>query len=244
MCGMEPKLTKDEKKALRQEEWKEKADKERKNKLWKAVFYWSLGGLLLVLGLWALVVFSSGTPTSSTTASPAVTKNDFQTQPAGAKVTLTEYADFQCPACKAYYPLVKQLQSDFGIKLNVVYRFFPLKTIHQNAINSARAAYAASLQNKFWQMHDKLFDTQDSWATLSDPESTYIGYAKDLQLNTDQFKKDYEADTTLTFVNTAYDNATAIGLNSTPTFFLNGKMLTSNPQSYSDFKKVIQDAIK
>ena len=242
---MDEKLTKDEKKALRQEEWKTKAQEEQKRKFWKAVALWSFGGILLVLAIWALVIFSSGTTTQSSTtiAMPKVTAKDFQTHPTGAKATLTEYADFECPACKAYYPVVKQLQQDFGSKLNVVYRFFPLKTIHPNAVNSAKAGYAAALQGKFWEMHDKLFDTQDSWAPLSNPEPTFLGYAKALGLNVPLFQKDYEAATTESFVNDMYNGDVAMGLNATPTFFLNGKEIT-NPQSYQDFKTLIQNALK
>lgn len=242
--AMEPRLTKDEKKVLRQEDTRQKMEAEQKRSFWKKVALWSAAGLLVVLGLWALVIFSTGS--SSPTASiklPPLTKTDYQSNPT-APVTLVEYADFQCPACKAYYPLIKQLQSDFGSKLNVVYRFFPLKTIHQNAINTAKAAYAAGLQGKFWQMHDKLFETQDTWATLPDPEPTLLSYAKDLGLDAAQFKKDYEAGSTLVVVNTAYDADVAMGLNSTPTFFLQGKQILNNPQSYSDFKALIAKYLK
>lgn len=242
---MDQKLTKDEKKALRQEEWKEKAERERKQGLYKTLAYWSFGGLLVILGIWALVAFSGGSSSTSTSAIklPAVTASDFQAGSPSAKATLVEYADFQCPACKAYYPVVKQLQSLYGDKLHFVYRFFPLKTIHRNGVNSAKAAYAASLQSRFWDMHDKLFETQEKWAELADPEATFIGYAKDLSLNTDTFKKDYEASTTLDFVNKSYDTDTSMGLNSTPTFFLNGKQM-DNPNGYQPFKDAIDAVLK
>lgn len=239
---MEEHLTKDEKKALRHQEWEEKAEKERKSQLMKTISYWAFGALIVALGIWALIVFSQGTTTSTASIKiPALTSKDFQSNP-GAKVTLVEYADFECPACKAYYPVVKQVQAQYGSKLNLVYRMFPLKTIHPNAVNSGKAAYAANLQGKFWEMHDKLFDTQDSWAGLPDPESTFISYAKDLGLNTDQFKKDYEASNTDTLVNNSYDQATNIGLNATPTFFLNGTQI--QPASLADFTKLIDNALK
>jgi len=92
-------------------------------------------------------------------------------------------------------------------------------------------------------MHNRLFDTQDSWATLPDPESVFVGYAKDLGLDTDTFKKDYEAQATSDFVNNSYDAALNVGVNSTPTFFLNGKQLT-NPAGYTDFKKLVDEALK
>lgn len=240
---MDERLTKNEKKALRQEKWQEEIRKqETKNKI-QTIGYWALGALLVGLGLWALIAFSSGTTTNTAALKqPPITSSDFQINPSG-KVTLVEYADFQCPACKAYYPVVKQLQKDYGDKLRFVYRMFPLKTVHQNAMNSAKAAYASSKQGKFWEMHDKLFETQTSWATIPDPQATFIGYAKDLGLDTAQFSKDYNSSETIDFVNKSYDTAITIGLSSTPTFFVNGKQI-DNPNGYSEFKKLIDAALK
>lgn len=237
-------LTKDEKKAVRQEEWREKLEKERKSALIKTISYWLIGAVLVGLGIWALVVFSSGTSSSSTTTitPPKVTATDFQTHP-GVKVTLIEYADFQCPACKSYHPILQQLEKDFGDKLNFVYRIFPLKTIHPNAINSAKAAYSASKQGKFWEMHDMLFDLQEAWATSANPEPIFVSYAKKLGLAEEVFKKDYESQEATDFANTSYDTVTTVGINSTPTFFLNGQQI-DNPQSLDEFKKLIENALK
>jgi len=225
--------------------WQDEAARQKRNDLLTKIALW--GGLAVFLAgsIWALTAASSNNTNSSSAGgltAPKATSKDFQTGPLNAKVTLAEYADFQCPACKAYYPIVKQLTTDFKGKVNFVYRYFPLETVHQNAKLAAQAGYAASLQGKFWQMHDRLFDTQDSWAGLPDPTDTFVGYAKDLGLDTTQFKKDMTAQTTADFVQNAYNQDVNMGLNSTPTFFLNGKQLTS-PQSYQAFKDVLSQAL-
>jgi protein-disulfide isomerase len=247
---MEPKLTKEEKKQLRKQErqdWEKQLDSEKRSSLLKKIALWGGVALFLVLGVWG--IYAASTQPSSTTSQqsnitlPKVTASDFQTGSPTAKVTLVEYSDFQCPACKAYYPVVKQLQKDYGDRLHFVYRFFPLENIHKNAAVSAEAGYAASKQGKFWEMHDKLFETQDSWAPLPDPTDTFVGYAKDLGLNVDQFKKDYSSDTAQKFVNDSYQTALNMGLQGTPSFFLNGKFI-DNPQGYQPFKDVIDQALK
>lgn len=202
--------------------------------------------VILIIGLWALIGAVNNSPSPQTPSkienlSP-VSQSDFVKGDGKAKVILIEYADFQCPACRSYFPLAKQLSSEFSKDLKVVYRFFPLTTIHQNALISAQAAYAAGLQGKFWEMHDKLFENQSSWSGLSNPKDIFVDYAKKLNLNIDKFKKDLEADSTKEFINKAADNATAIGINSTPTFFVNGKHI-QNPTGYDEFKKIIQDDI-
>src|SRR5688572_27110761 len=90
-----------------------------------------------------------------------------------AGVTLTEYGDFACPACYQYYPLLKQVKAKYGDQLKFQFRHFPLTEIHQNALISARAAEAAGLQGKFWEMHDKLYETQPAWRDHTNPSQFF-----------------------------------------------------------------------
>lgn len=230
--------------------WQDDLARQQRNNLLTKVALWGGLAIFLIGSIWALTVASSSNSNPSNTptlTAPKVTSSDFQSGPANAKVTLIEYADFQCPACEAYYPIFKQLMSDYKGKVNFVYRFFPLETVHHNAQISSQAAYAASLQGNaqenFWKMHDKLFDTQSAWANLTDPTSTFVGYAKSLGLNTDQFTKDMNAGSTVDFVQKAYNNSLNLGLNGTPTFFVNGKQIT-NPQGYQPFKQILDNALK
>jgi protein-disulfide isomerase len=157
-------------------------------------------------------------------------------------VTLIEYSDFQCPACKNYYPIIKQVTAELGAQATVVYRHFPLTTIHQNARAAAEASEAAAKQGKFWEMHDRLFEGQESWAEDRNPQLAFEQYAKDLGLNIEQFNRDREAAEIRQRVERDIQDGNSANINSTPTFYLNGKKMDS-PRTYADFKSAIEQAI-
>lgn len=242
---MEEHLTKDEKKKLRQEEWKKELDQEQKRKLRSRIITWGIGAVILAFAVWFVVALFNqpSTPSTANIKIPAVSSKDLMDGPKEAPLTLVEYADFQCPTCKAYYPIIKQLQQDFKGKLLFVYRFFPLSNIHHNALNSSEAAYAASKQGKFWEMHDKLFETQDTWAESTNARDTFVTYALQLGLNVDEFKKDFNDDSTAKVVADSEQNDIDLGLNGTPTFFLNGKQL-GLPGDHDAFKKLLDEQLK
>jgi len=163
---------------------------------------------------------------------------------AGKKgVTLTEFGDFQCPACKTYYPMVKEVKKIYGDDITFQFRHFPLNQIHPNAFAAARAAEAAGKQGKFFEMHDLLYENQDSWASSSNPSPIFDGFAKELGLNVDQFKTDAASEAVSETINADIKIGQGIGANSTPTFAINGKKIES-PRSINEFKKVIDEAIK
>jgi protein-disulfide isomerase len=176
------------------------------------------------------------------TIDPSILADDQKTGPDSAKVKLIEYADFQCPACKAAEPMVKQLQSDFGDQIQIIYRYFPLKNIHKNAIVAAEAAEAAGKQNQFWGMHDLLFANQAAWADSNTPQDYFVQYAQSLGLNQDQFIQDLHSQAIADKINASYDRALDLGLNGTPTFFLNGNQIAT-PSAYDQFKQMIQDEL-
>lgn len=160
-----------------------------------------------------------------------------------ATVTLVEFSDYQCPACGAYYPVVKQVVGDFKDSLVFVYRNFPLTTIHQNAQIAAAAAEAAGLQGKYWEMHDLLFTNQTDWSGSSTPKDVFTGYAKTLGMNTDQFAKDIDSDAVKKKIDADVADATALGIDATPTFFLGGVKL-DNPASLADFESLLRAEIQ
>lgn len=237
------KLTKKEKRELKKQEWQEKADREKRNALYKKVGAIIGTVLVVIISIVGLIKLAgSSGPSSSGINVPPVSKNDITRGNPKSKVTLIEYSDFQCPACAAYHPLVKQLLSELGDKIYFSYRFFPLTSIHKNALISSQAAYAAKLQGKFWEMHDMLFETQTSWAESDNAADTFTAYAKKLNLDVNKFQKDMNSDEAKNYVADSQNQASSIGINSTPTFFVNGQQIT-NPRSYNDFKKIIQDEI-
>lgn len=210
----------------------------------KKVAIWVGVIVIITASIWGLIsLVNSSSPASSISNLPSVSKEDITTGPKDAKVTITEYADFQCPACAAYHPLVKQLLAEFPKDIYFVYRFFPLTNIHQNALLASQAGFAANLQGKFWQMHDLLYENQKSWATEGNALDIFISYAEKIKLDMDKFKKDITSNEAKKFVEGELNQGISIGVNSTPTFFINGKQI-QNPRSYDEFRKLVQDQIK
>jgi protein-disulfide isomerase len=202
--------------------------------------------ITILATLWGLSALTNITenPSDKPVGTPApVSKQDITLGKAdGAKVTLIEYADFQCPACNTMAGFVRQASADFKDKLFIVYRFFPLVDLHQNAMSSAQTAYAAYKQNKFWEMSELLYQNQEIWSEDANAQKIFTGYAKKLNLNLDQFAKNYSSDATKKFINDQKDESLKINLTYTPSIFINGKLI-QNPQYYEAFKQIIQDAI-
>jgi protein-disulfide isomerase len=148
-------------------------------------------------------------------------------------VVLEEYGDYQCPPCGALYPILKQIESEYGNQLKIVFHQFPLTKVHKNAMTAARAAEAARDQNKFWQMHDRLYRNQDAWKDLDDPRQTFIQYARELGLNVDRFTRDLDSDEVEQRITADMQKGASLGVTGTPTVFIEGRMLryeATNPE--------------
>lgn len=233
------KLSKKEKKELRKLEWQEKAKIEDRNKKFKKYGVWLGVVIIILLVVGGLIAILNSPATTARQANIApVSARDIKEGNPKAKVVIIEYADFQCPACGAYHPIISQLLKDYNGKILYVYRMFPLTNLHPNAQISAQAAYAADKQGKFFQYDDYLFNNQNNWADLSDPTSIFISYAKSLGLDLNKFKADMNSAEAKKYVGDSYQEAISEGLNQTPTFILNGNLI-QNPASYADFKKLI-----
>lgn len=205
-----------------------------------------VGIILVTIAIIGGAIFFLSRPTST----PSVKKEDTKIliredsqkiSSPSASVTLVEFADYQCPACGTYYPLVKQLMGEFAGKINFVYRNFPLDQ-HKNARITAYAAEASGNQNKFWEMNALLFENQSSWSESKNAKEEIINYAKTLGLNLDTFNKDIDSDAIKQKIERDTQDGFTLGVNSTPTFFLNGEKL-QNPASYEDFKTLIKAAL-
>ena len=206
--------------------------------------------ILIVGGVYLMSRGGSTSSPSGSTVSNAILipKGDYETSgiisgnylPAtdSAKVTLVEFGDYECPACGVYSPFVTQLLTDEAGKINFVFRNFPLSQ-HANAQISAQAAEAAGLQGKFWQMHEKIYSSQNDWSSSSDPTSIFIGYAQSLGLDTKKFTSDLNSDTVKNKITSDTNDGTTININQTPTFYLNGAMISNLPGNYNDFKSLI-----
>ncbi|MDP2630175.1 MAG: thioredoxin domain-containing protein [Candidatus Uhrbacteria bacterium] len=200
---------------------------------------------LLVASVFIIVNASASRPSSggsSPVASGEIAVVDASDHVRGnelAQKTLVEYSDLQCPACKAYYPILKDVEKEFGTTVRIVYRHFPLTQIHKNSLAASYATEAASKQGKFWEMHDMLFEKQELWSSGENVAETFVGYAKELGLDTEKFKTDMGSQDVKDRVKRDMNSGTAAGVPGTPTFFLNGKQIDS-PRSFEAFRALLQ----
>jgi protein-disulfide isomerase len=146
-----------------------------------------------------------------------VTERDHAQGPASAPVTLVEYGDYECPHCGRAYPIVKQVQEALGPHLRFVYRNFPLREVHPHAQHAAEAAEAAAVQNRFWEMHDLLFEHQRA---LDDAHLQQ--YAQSLGLDEARFTDALTSHAFAATVRHDFTGGVRSGVNGTPTFFING----------------------
>jgi len=143
--------------------------------------------------------------------------------PVNAPVTLEEFGDFQCPPCGLLHPVLKEMEKEFGSQLRVIFRHFPLAQAHPHAIPAARAAEAAGMQGKFWEMHDLIFENQQTWKTAFDARPTFEGYAVKLGLDIGKFRRDITSTAVDQRIALDGRRANALGVTGTPTVFMNGR---------------------
>lgn len=236
-------LTKQERRELRQQEKTKEQRQRQQKRLYRRITLWLLVVLIVGGGTFGMTKLASR---PAQDAGPSITIDainelDWIKGSRDASVVLIEYSDFQCPACAFYYPFLKQFAEEFGNKLVIAYRHFPLPN-HQNAKPATYTAESAGRQGKFWEMHDLLFNNQKEWKDKRNADEDFINYAQTLNLDTEQFKTDFYSKEIKKKIEGAYQNSVRLGLNSTPTFFLNGKKI-SNPRNYEDFRNIIIQAI-
>ncbi len=164
-----------------------------------------------------------------------VSPQDHTEGPASAPVTLVEYGDFQCPTCGQAYPIVKQLQKELGDKLRFVYRNYPLEQ-HPFAEPAAEAAEFAATQDKFWPMHDALYQHQRQLS-----EELFPKLARELSLDPEALTSAIEDQTFADRIEADMQGADDSGLRGTPTFYINGKQHTGS-FAYDDLLAAIQAA--
>jgi protein-disulfide isomerase len=165
---------------------------------------------------------NNASPNPSSSNSAGLTKPNVKVS---SPVVLEEYGDYQCPPCGQLYPDLKQLEHEYGNQLQIVFHHFPLMKIHKNALAAAHAAEAARNQNKFWEMHDRLYRNQKEWVEQDDPRPIFLSYARQLNLNESQFKQDMESNLVDQRISADIQRGAAAGVTGTPTVFLDGNMV-------------------
>lgn len=193
-----------------------------------------------VAGLFMVWKATGGTSSTATDAVQSISleADDQVKGKKDSKIMLVEYSDFQCPACGAFFPIVTQVVDKYKDKVAFVYRHYPLPQ-HKNGRSAALAAEAAGEQDKFWEMHDLLFENQEDWSESKDVQKDFEAMAKTLKLDLAKFKQDQKNTTLIDRIDKDIASGNKYGVNSTPTFYLNGKKL-QNMRSVEDFSDEVE----
>lgn len=155
-----------------------------------------------------------------------------------AAVTLEEFSDFQCPACAAFHPVVKDLLDQHKDSIKFKYKHFPLTAIHPNATQAAVAAEAAGQQGNFFEFHDLLFENQEEWSTSKAPNILFIKYAEELGLDIPTFKRHLNSSLLKQRVQEQFAEGRELGVSATPSFYLNGQFL--NPDDFKTYQGFVE----
>ena len=202
---------------------------------------WIIAAVLVAAVIGGLFLFKArrtppGLQVASTTkrgAEPPHVRGDPK-----APVTLEEFGDFECVPCYILWPALRNLEKDFGDRLAVIFRQNPMPQ-HTHAVDGARAAEAAGLQEKFWEMHDMLYLQRGAWTRAADPRAQFREFARSLQIDVDRFDKDFDGPEVAARVQADRERSGALGLDRTPVVFINGK----RAELQGDVEKGLHDDI-
>ncbi len=176
--------------------------------------FYIISGVLLTIGLiWIIIVWQQESPTYNLPPAERPVLGNPE-----ASIVVEEFSDFQCPACRSAAPVVKGIVNKYKDQIKFVYRHFPLLSIHPRAYDAALASECANDQGKFWEYHDILFANQPNFK-----KDQLVGYARDLGLDVNEFSACLQSRARKEIVDADLGKAKELGLNSTPTFFVNGK---------------------
>jgi protein-disulfide isomerase len=202
--------------------------------------------VIVIIGGVLLAMFANPQPKqpgATVDASSLVREHSRMTDKINAKVTVVEFGDYRCPACAQAVPELKAVMEEYkdNEEVNFVFRNFPLNN-NVNAKISAEAAEAAGAQGKFWEMHELIYQRQSQWSNQPGPESIFTAYASELGLNIDEFNASVSSRKFSNIIETDFDDGVKAGVNSTPTFFVNG-IIQKKILSRVELKLLIDEAL-
>jgi len=161
---------------------------------------------------------------------------------AKAPVALEEFGDFECVPCSLLYPILKKAEADYGDRLSVTFREYPLPK-HTHAAEGARAAEAAGLQGRFWEMHDLLYEDRLNWLNAADTRASLVSYASKLGLDVERFQKDMDSAEVAKRIAADDERVTSLELDRTPSVFINGDRFTTRPITTENLHGAIDAAL-
>jgi protein-disulfide isomerase len=160
-----------------------------------------------------------------------------------APITIEEFSDFQCPACGVLEPGLRKVVNDYGQRVRLIFRNYPLP-MHKYALIAARAAEAAGQQGKFWEMHDALYDNQKEWSDAMEPRVQFDSYATRLGLDVQRFKADMERPDLVERIKADMQRGNSLNVRGTPTVYLNGReLLPGKLVTEADLRREIDAAL-
>ena len=160
--------------------------------------------------------------------------------PADAPVTLEEFGDFECPPCGMLHPVLQTMEKEFGPRIRIIFREFPLVPAHVHALAAARSAEAAGLQGMFWEMHDLLYENQKTWHDAFDARPIFEDYARRIGLNLEKFRSDSSGEAVAQRIFLDGKRAHALGVSGTPTVFMNGREVPFESLAPDKLRALIQ----
>ena len=160
-----------------------------------------------------------------------------------AKIKIVEYMDFQCPACALGAGLLKGIFERAPNDLHVEMHYFPLTKIHSHAMLSAQYAECAAQQGQFWPLHDLLIERQAQWKDLSDAKPAFEEMAKEIKLNMPRLETCLQDERINTFIYNDQTQGQALGVQSTPTYFINGEMVVGAKSLAEKIMPYLQSAV-
>jgi len=152
---------------------------------------------------------------------------------------IEEFGDFECPPCATLHPVLKAMKSEFGPRLVIVFRHFPMTTLHPHAMEAARVAEAAGLQGKFWDMHGLLYEDQKAWHEAANAGPLFENYASRIGLDIERFKQDLNNAVVDQRIRLDKERGYWIGVNGTPTVFLNGREVPADSLAAEKLRALI-----
>jgi|SRR4051794_38481297 len=162
--------------------------------------------------------------------------------PADAPVTIEEFGDFQCPPCGILWGPLRQIEEEHKTNVKVIFRHMPFP-VHAHAFEAACASEAADLQGKFWETHDLLYREQLNWSNAPNARQIFASYAGVLGLDVDRFTKDMDSPEVKARVEQDKKRAESLGINTTPSLFINNKSVPPDSLKPDNLRKVVSDAV-
>jgi protein-disulfide isomerase len=203
-----------------------------------------IAAVLVAAGGAGFLMLRSAQPQPSTTPAPAggsvATSNG---APSKGAVKIDEYGDYQCPPCGALHPIIKTLKSEYGDRIQFAFHHFPLTQLHTHALEASYAAAAAGLQGKFWEMHNILYENQSVWSQVGDFRPIVLDFARQIGLDVPRFTREMDGLQVVTLVQDDAQLGARLGVNSTPTVFINGKMIPNENLTIEGLRKEINQRL-